>query len=182
VRTRFFSLPFVGRIAAELVVVPIGLLIAPMTIGAIFDPDPVPAGFSARIGALLAIRPGTFVSSARDVVDFHDCLVHLSPHYNEIAVPTEIVTGEMDLVVSPVIHAHGLARDIPGARLTVMPGVGHLPQWSRTSDVVAAIERTRARMAKVRRLGRTVHFEDAHVRDRFGIEDARGKLNGDRAL
>jgi hypothetical protein len=37
-------------------------------------------------------------------------------------------------------------------------------------------------MAKVRRLDALVHIEDGFIRDVFDIEDARGKLNGCRAL
>jgi hypothetical protein len=37
-------------------------------------------------------------------------------------------------------------------------------------------------MAKVRRLDALIHFEDGTIRDVFDIEDARGKLNGIRAI
>ena len=53
----------------------------------------------------------------------------------------EIVTGDSDAIVAPAIHAYALARDIPGARLTVLPGIGHMPHWSAPEAVVAAIER-----------------------------------------
>ena len=139
-RTRFFAGRF-GRVCAEIVVVPLGLLLAPAVVRAIFHPDPVPPRYKRRIGALLSLRPARFVAGCGDVAYLYAHVLRLSARYHEIRAPTEIVTGDLDRVVSPAIHSYGLARDIPGARLTVLPGAGHMPHWSRTSDVVAAIER-----------------------------------------
>jgi predicted dienelactone hydrolase len=44
---------------------------------------------------------------------------------SEIRVPVQIVIGEGDTVAPQVTNAARLASLIPGARLTVMPGVGH---------------------------------------------------------
>jgi 3-oxoadipate enol-lactonase len=43
-----------------------------------------------------------------------------------IAAPTLVVHGDEDRVV-PVSNGHGIASRIPGARLEVLPGVGHYP-------------------------------------------------------
>ena len=69
----------------------------------------------------------------------------MTAQYDQIDAPTEIVTGDEDAIVVPAIHAYALARDIPGARLTVLSGVGHMPHWSAPEAVVAAIERVAAR-------------------------------------
>jgi pimeloyl-ACP methyl ester carboxylesterase len=44
----------------------------------------------------------------------------------DIAAPTLVLAGELDLVNSPKAAAE-LAAEIPGARLQIMPQVGHLP-------------------------------------------------------
>lgn len=150
-RTRFFALPYVGRLAAEIAVVPLGLLLAAGAVRTIFAPDAAPHDYSCRVGALLAVRPKTFVANCRDVVDLYGHLVRLSARYCEISAPTEIVTGDRDPIVSAAIHSYGLARDIPGARLIILQGAGHMPHWSRTPEVAAAIERvagSRARAAR----------------------------------
>jgi pimeloyl-ACP methyl ester carboxylesterase len=61
-----------------------------------------------------------------------------------IGAPTLILHGEADPLV-PVAAAHDLARRIPGARLDLIPGMGHdLPEplWPR---FVAGIQQTAAR-------------------------------------
>lgn len=139
-RSRFFALPLLGRVLAELLVVPLGCALMPGAIRQVFRPDPVPPDYVSRIGALLAIRPRSFVANCRDVVDLYGHLVRLSAGYHRIQAPTEIVTGDADRTVAPGIHAYGLARDIPRARLTVLPGAGHMPHWSRTPELVALID------------------------------------------
>ena len=140
-RTLFFALPYIGRLLAEFVVIPLGLPAVAPTLRAIFRPAPVPQDYSRRIGALLAIRPKTFAANCRDIADFYRNVVRLSARYHEIRCPTEVLTGDTDPVVAPAIHAFGLARDIPDARLTVLPGGGHMPHWGHAAAVVAAIDR-----------------------------------------
>ena len=140
-RSRFFALPYVGRFVAELFVAPLGLILIGPALELVFAPDPVPLDYRRVIGAPLAIRPKTFVANARDVVDLYAHLVRLSARYDEIRAPTEIVTGDRDATVSPEIHSYGLARDIPGAALTILPGAGHMPHWSHIAEVVAALDR-----------------------------------------
>jgi pimeloyl-ACP methyl ester carboxylesterase len=69
----------------------------------------------------------------------------MSKHYASPPVPIEIVHGEADIVVPPTIHSFPLSRLVPGANLTMLPGVGHMPHHVAPEEVVAAIERARAR-------------------------------------
>jgi len=55
-----------------------------------------------------------------------------------VAVPTLLVHGERDPVV-PAAAATWAAGQIPGARLTLLPGAGHAPQLSRPREVVDAV-------------------------------------------
>jgi pimeloyl-ACP methyl ester carboxylesterase len=139
--TRLGAQPVVGRIFAELAAMPIGLALIPCALRAIFGPNAVPPGYRALIGAALVLRPRTFVANCQDIVDLYDHVTEMGARYHQIDAPTEIVTGDEDAIVAPAIHAYALARDIPGARLTVLPGVGHMPHWSARQAVVEAIER-----------------------------------------
>ena len=50
-----------------------------------------------------------------------------------------MVTGDSDGVVYAHIHSEGLARDIPGARLTTLEGVGHSPHHAAPDRIVETI-------------------------------------------
>ncbi len=57
----------------------------------------------------------------------HDALDRLS----NLAIPTHVIAGEEDLL-TPVRFSEEIAAAIPGARLTVMPEVGHGMFWEAT--------------------------------------------------
>jgi pimeloyl-ACP methyl ester carboxylesterase len=149
-RLRFFARPYIGPALAYLAVVPLALLLMRPMLRIIFKPDSVPPGFVEKTAGLLAIRPRNYVATCRDIANLNDHLMRLAPHYREIVAPTEIIAAEQDRVVSPSLHGRGLARDIPGAHLTMLKDTGHMPHWSRTAEVVAAVEQV-ARRAAVRR-------------------------------
>jgi len=138
---RVGALPVVGRIFAELTAMPIGLALIPRALRNVFGPNGVPPDYRAQIGAALVLRPSSFIANCRDIAGLYGHLTAMAAHYHQIDAPTEVVTGDEDAIVAPAIHAYGLARDIPGARLTILPGVGHMPHWSAPQAVVEAIER-----------------------------------------
>ena len=59
---------------------------------------------------------------------WHNCFGALS----RIAVPTLVVHGALDRMV-PVANAHLIAERIPGARLRILEGAGHLYPTERPS-------------------------------------------------
>jgi pimeloyl-ACP methyl ester carboxylesterase len=54
----------------------------------------------------------------------------------DLAVPTLILWGEADTFI-PVAHAARFRDDIPGARLLVYPGVGHVPMEELPAETAA---------------------------------------------
>jgi pimeloyl-ACP methyl ester carboxylesterase len=55
--------------------------------------------------------------------------------YDTLAAPIVIITGDRDTVVSPRHHAMRLAAAVPGARLEVRPGFGHLLHHTATDRI-----------------------------------------------
>ncbi|WP_308207779.1 3-oxoadipate enol-lactonase [Actinomadura madurae] len=66
----------------------------------------------------------------------------------EISAPTLVIAGAQDGPTPPEGHAARLAAGIPGARLTVIEGAGHLANAERPAEVTAAIT---AHLDRVRR-------------------------------
>ena len=112
---------------------------------AIFEPDPVPEGYAQYIGAGLTLRPESLRANARQVNALKGHLAQMIPRYGEITVSTEIIHGSADTVVGLRIHAEPLATQIPGAVLTTLEGVGHMPHHAAPEAVASAINRAAAR-------------------------------------
>jgi pimeloyl-ACP methyl ester carboxylesterase len=140
--------PLIGRLFAAIVVAPVGRWWMRRATAAVFAPDPVPADYGAWTGSALVLRPAEFRANAEDVVALEAAVRALAPSYPTIGAPTLIVTGDRDAVVWPSIHAEGLARDIAGARLVRLAGVGHMPQHAARATVIAEIDDLLARIAR----------------------------------
>jgi pimeloyl-ACP methyl ester carboxylesterase len=56
-----------------------------------------------------------------------------------VDVPTVVVVGDVDRLTPPG-HAREIARIVPGASLTVLPGIGHQVMQEHPAAVVDAVE------------------------------------------
>ena len=110
----------------------------------IFKPNAAPEGYARHIGVGLALRPETFRANAEDLDNLHRCVERLAPRYGELAMPIEAVHGEADRTVWAEIHAKPLAEQAQNARLTLLPGVGHMPHHTAEDEVVAGLKRLAA--------------------------------------
>lgn len=128
-----------GPVFNRVLTMPAGLLMMQAGITEVFAPARPPAGYAERTGVALVLRPRTFSANAQDIVDLRPFVVEQCRRLPEIALPTAIVTGSRDSVVSPELHAFQAARAIPGADLTVLEEVGHSPHWSAPEAVIDAV-------------------------------------------
>jgi pimeloyl-ACP methyl ester carboxylesterase len=85
-----------------------------------------------RAAFLATLR--SVISSGGQLVDGRDRL------YLSAGVPVLIVWGARDPII-PVRHARGAHESIPGSRLEIFDGVGHLPQLEAPGRFVAVLER-----------------------------------------
>ena len=111
----------------------------------IFAPQPVPEGYAAHVGTGLTLRRVSLRANADQRASLLDEIIALQPYYARITVPTELVHGSADTTVGLSIHSEILVDRIPGATLTRLPGIGHMPHHVAEDAVVAAIDRAAAR-------------------------------------
>ncbi|WP_245830639.1 alpha/beta fold hydrolase [Planktotalea arctica] len=107
----------------------------------IFEPQDEPAGYAEYFGPGITLRRETMIANARQRVRLLDDIKALIPRYGQIAVPTQLVHGDTDTIVGLSIHSALLVDQIQDAQLSVLQGVGHMPQHVSQPEVIAAIER-----------------------------------------
>ncbi|MEL6978706.1 MAG: alpha/beta fold hydrolase [Pseudomonadota bacterium] len=112
-------------------------------VASIFRPQAPPQGYAAAIGAPLALRPATLRANAEDVAFLKEYLRGQAPRYPTLRVPIEALHGAADTIVPARVHAEPLSQSAPNARLTLLPGVGHMPHHTARRAVLAAVERLR---------------------------------------
>ncbi len=131
---------WVGPVFTHLFTLPIGQILMPAGVAEVFAPQSPPSHFVEETGVSLVLRPEEFENNAEDVAQLHAFVTLQGPRMPLITVPTAIVAGSGDRIVSPSLHAERAAREIAGATLTILPGRGHSPHWTDPDIVVAAVE------------------------------------------
>lgn len=111
----------------------------------VFSPNPMPTGYVDHIGVPLALRPATFRWNADDIDQLNDNLVSMASRYGELAMPIEVIHGDVDETVFLDVHSVPLSKDAQNAELTVLKGIGHMPHHVQEDAVVAAIDRLMAK-------------------------------------
>jgi len=115
------------------------------TLASIFEPQSAPEGYLDYVGAALPLRRNSMRANARQVNWLRPYVVEMSENYGQVKVPVEIVHGDADTIVPLDVHSARIPGQIAGANLTVLPGVGHMPQHTNPNDVIAAIDRVATR-------------------------------------
>jgi len=114
-------------------------------IASIFAPQMPPPGYADYIGAGLTLRRTSLQTNAKQVGGLKPYVTAMSANYPKLTLPVEIVHGDADTTVPADVHAEPLSRLLPGAALTLLPGIGHMPHHASQPAVIAAINRAAAR-------------------------------------
>jgi pimeloyl-ACP methyl ester carboxylesterase len=137
--------PVIGPLVAYTVILPLGYFLTDSGVAAVFTPETPPPDYNARTGVRMILRPQEFIANAQDIVGLHAAVTAQSPRYGEIKAPTAIIAGDADRVVYTDIHSRGIARMLPDATLTILPGVGHMVEFAATDLVLKAIDEVAAK-------------------------------------
>ncbi|MEM7667703.1 MAG: alpha/beta hydrolase [Pseudomonadota bacterium] len=106
----------------------------------VFRPLDPPEGYLDYVGAPLALRDATVQANSEDIQFVNQALIRMAPDYATLRPKIEIIHGERDFI-SAGHHAVPLARMIPGATLTLLPGVGHMAHHADIAAIRRAAER-----------------------------------------
>jgi len=133
--------PLIGPVLAQLARLVAGPGWVRDATGSVFDPDAMPPEYLAESGIELALRPHSFRANAVMMLRLYGQVCEQAGRYGEIGCPVEIVHGAADTIVPATIHAIPLADIVARGRLTLLPGVGHMPHHAHPEAIIAAADR-----------------------------------------
>lgn len=132
--------PVFGRLLTHTLATPAGLALVPATLAAVFAPQAPPPNYVDDAQIPLVLRPASFQANAQDVAGLNAFVTGQSKRYGEIRAPTVIISGDADRIVWTNLHSRSLEREVPGAKLIVLPGVGHMPHHAAPELVTREVE------------------------------------------
>ncbi|MFL6838719.1 MAG: alpha/beta fold hydrolase [Bradyrhizobium sp.] len=145
---KLIATPVIGPLLAYTITLPLGYFLAVPGARGVFLPQTMPDGFVKNSATPLLLRPREFIANARDLVTLKAAVSEQAPRYAEIMAPVTIIAGDADKTVSTNIHSRPLAATAPNAKLTVLPGVGHMVQNAVPDLVISEIEAMIGGMAR----------------------------------
>jgi pimeloyl-ACP methyl ester carboxylesterase len=142
------AIPVVGDLMRFTVSPVMARLLAPTFVRRIFAPAPVPASFE-RFPLPLSLRPSQIRAAAAEAALMQVGARQLSKRYDELQMPIVIMTGDGDKIVSMEAHSRALHEQLPGSRLIVVPGAGHMIHYLATDEVLDAIDHAAGSSASI---------------------------------
>ena len=134
------ALPVIGPLVAHTLILPAGYFMLKPGVAGVFSPDTPPPDYGVRTSVALLLRPNEFIANAQDLAGLKEFVSAQALRYGELKMPVEIIAGDKDPVVYTDIHSRAITRQVPQAKLTVLPGVGHMVQYVAADRVVQAID------------------------------------------
>jgi pimeloyl-ACP methyl ester carboxylesterase len=139
-----------GWLLMRTLAVPVLLMLRPSMKRKTFRPQAAPRGIVTEGFIPLAFRPRSYEANMQDFAVMYDAVLRQSMRYREIRLPVTVVAGDRDEIVWTDLHSVSFAREVPGAELILMPGIGHMPQYADQETVLAAIVALAERVAPAR--------------------------------
>lgn len=113
-------------------------LVLPALWRGMFLPERMPESFASGFPFAVAGAAGALVAEAESALSYWPDLARSALGYASCRAPAAILCGGSDLVTNPYTQGAAAAALMPGARLTLLPGVGHMLHHARPDDVLRA--------------------------------------------
>ena len=139
------SHPVLGPLATPLITAWVPDSYVESSVENVFLPQPAPEGYAEYFGTGLTLRRASIREQALQRANLLGEITAQSKRYPEITIPVEIVHGEADDTVGIPVHSEPLLEQVESARLTRLPGIGHMPHHVAQDAVIAAVDRAAAR-------------------------------------
>ncbi|HET6184348.1 MAG TPA: alpha/beta hydrolase [Acetobacteraceae bacterium] len=137
------GLPVIGRLISYTVLPRLARQYAPEAVRRIFAPDPVPERFRQAFRGEVALRPSQLHASSQDNWVLNASAAAAQRGLGRIAAPVAIIAGSADAIVPTERQSVPLHRRLPGSRLRLLQGHGHMVHYFAVEEIaqeVAAVE------------------------------------------
>jgi pimeloyl-ACP methyl ester carboxylesterase len=134
------AIPGVGDVLRFTIGPPLGWLMTPTVFKTIFAPAQIPPRFKREFPTSMILRPSQLRASAADTAMLPHEAAKIAERLGEITAPVLVMAGDEDKVISFERESKRLARELPGARLRVIEGGGHMIHHIAPDVVAGAIE------------------------------------------
>lgn len=124
---------------------PVGLLTQGSVVKGVFAPDPAPADFATRGGGLLGMRPDNFYAASTEINRVNADLPGMVKRYSQLTLPIGLIYGSRDQVLDFRKHGQALADKVPGLKLQLVEGRGHMLPITATARVVEVVQQVAKR-------------------------------------
>lgn len=115
----------VRRLMGHLLAVPLGKLTIEKVLGAVFEPETRPDDFMVKGGAVLGLRPSTYIGASEDLIFAMHSAADVAARYEtDLKTPGGILFGSADAVLSP--QKHGAAMQTYGLGFEEISDRGHM--------------------------------------------------------
>lgn len=139
--TDLLASPLTGPLLARVVPNVLPRSVVEGAVARVFAPQAPPPGYFAHLRPDLVLAPSALRANAQQLAALKAEVAAMVPRYPTLAMPVELVHGTADDTVWIGIHSEPTAAQIPGARLTKLDGIGHMPHHVALPEVLAALDR-----------------------------------------
>jgi pimeloyl-ACP methyl ester carboxylesterase len=134
------GLPVIGPLMSRTVSPALARLAFPLLLRVIFAPGAGADRFNRRFPRELALRPSQIRAAGAETGLMIPAAIASRRRQRRMQVPTLVVAGEGDRLVSARHQSVALARRLPRASLHLIPGTGHMVHHQAPGKVAALID------------------------------------------
>jgi pimeloyl-ACP methyl ester carboxylesterase len=139
--------PLLRHLVAWTVATPLSIVNRDRALAMLFGPQPAADDFGIRGGALLNLRPRSFIGASGELMAAGSELAETPARYKSLTMPVGILCGTDDRILDPAVHGKALAANVPGAELELIEGGGHMILITSADHAAAFIARMARRAA-----------------------------------
>jgi len=138
--------PLMRHAVAWTFATPLAIINKDTMLAALFGPEEPVSDFATTGGALLGLRPQSFISASENIValeDYFESFSAMVARYPSLNLPVSILYGTGDRILDYKKHGELTATQIPGAHLELVEG-GHMLPLTVPDLAVDLVRRTMA--------------------------------------